>query len=135
MNGKVGWVVAIVVAVVAVGYYFYPEFIKAPAIEQNTAQTYGTYSYQCDSGIKFTMTPSADISSLMLTATAPAPFSTVTLHKQGDGHVYMSDPNDAEFALSGNGETVTISLGAQTLVCNPVADPNNAPFNWGDVTP
>ena len=133
MNAKLLTLLVVVVAIGAVAYYFWPMMAKAPATQSETAsQNMGTYAYICDNGVGFTMTPSANMSAVTLKSTTAAPFSEVTLNKQGDGNIYMSNPNDAEFSFEGKGETVTIALGAQTMVCHPVADPDNAPFNWGD---
>ena len=128
MKTTIAWIVAVIV-VAGAGYYIWSG-MQTPSAQKGA--TAGTYTYQCDSGVKFTMTPSADVSSVTIKPIGAAPFGEVTLGKVGDANVFMSNPNDAEFQLSGKGETITIALGAQTLVCNPVPDQNNAPFNWGD---
>ena len=132
MNGKIGWIVAVVVAVVAVGYYFYPQFLKAPTVsEQSNTQDLGTYNYECDEHVGFSMTPSADVSSIKIAATGGGAYPpAVTLTKQSSTSGVLYTGGGVTFA--GKGETVTLGTGDSAINCSPVADANNAPFNWGN---
>ncbi len=90
----------------------------------------GTYQYECDEHVTFEMTPSSDLSAIHVKATGSGsypPESTLTKDAnianrwEGNGVVFV-----------GNGETVTLGEGDSAIGCSPVADPNNAPFNFGD---
>jgi hypothetical protein len=116
----------VVIIIAAGGWWFMNN--KAPAGE--SAQDFGTYSYECDENVKFTMTPSADMSSIRV---APAgggaypPVSTLT-KKEGTNARY--EGNGVLF--SGNGETVTLGEGDSAINCSPVPNPDSPPFNFGD---
>ncbi len=130
MNATIGWVVAVVVALGAAYYiWFMPQTASAPVTTTTQGQTLGDYNYTCENGVKFTMTPAADVSSITLKAIGSAPFTTVTIPKVADGQYATSD---GEVSFVGKGEGVTVTVGATTMTCNPVADSQNAPFNWGD---
>lgn len=73
MSGSLGWVVAVVVAVVAVGFYFYPEFTKAPttteqagapeqqgAVQENIGDPQMQGLWQSQTDVKFTREIRAD---------------------------------------------------------------------------
>ncbi len=71
MNGKIGWAVAVVVAVAATAFYFWPQLSQAPVVQQtintapvNSAQTIDrsmmTGTWQSNTDAKFTREFRAD---------------------------------------------------------------------------
>lgn len=128
-------IVGVIVLIGGVAYWVaggepHSQTTGAPVEQQQATDTMGSYSYSCDNGTQFTLTPSADASSVIIAAQGPAPFSTVTLGQVGQGQ-YASQ--DGEVSLGAQGEEVDVTVGAATMRCNPVpAGADQAPFNWGD---
>ena len=118
----IGVVAAVVVA--GGGWYWYMGGEK----QDIAADTFGTYAYSCDNGVKFEMTLSSTVSSVALKAQGDAPFSEVVL-EQKSGSTYATE--DGEVSLAGDGEKVQLTVGAATMTCNPVPNADSAPFNWG----
>ncbi|HEY4488084.1 MAG TPA: hypothetical protein VJB97_01030, partial [Candidatus Paceibacterota bacterium] len=77
MKNLIGAVVVIII--IAGGYYFYVNGIPGTS-SASTEANLGTYAYACENGSQFTMSPSADMSTLMLEAGSQGMFSgSVTL--------------------------------------------------------
>ena len=96
-----------------------------------TSTTMGTYAYECDEHVTFTMTPAPDMSSIRIEPlNNPAYPKAVTLQKQPSpsGVRYESE----ETTFIGKGESVSFTQGDFGLNCSPVPDTENAPFNFGD---
>jgi len=98
----------------------------------STPDTFGTYSYECDEHVSFTMTPSSDMGSIAIApngANATYP-PAVTLYKEPApaGVRYVG----SGILFTGQGESVTLGDGTSTINCSPVQDPDMAPFNFGD---
>jgi membrane-bound inhibitor of C-type lysozyme len=116
----------LIVAVAAwVGYSKYGGFSS-----KISTQTLGTYAYECDEHVSFTMTPSSDMSSITLAPIGGAYPPKVTLAKrvtnvgaryEGGGVVFVA-----------HGETVTLGEGDSAINCLPTPNPGEAPFNFGD---
>jgi hypothetical protein len=119
----IGVVAALIVA--GGGWYWY----MVAQTHEAADGTFGTYAYTCDNGIRFEMTLSSDNPSVVLKAQGAAPFSEVTL-EQKSASTYAT--SEGEVALVGDGEKITLTVGAATMVCNPVPSQDMAPFNWGD---
>lgn len=80
------------------------------------------------------MEPSADVSSLKISATSQGMFTgNVTLTKTGPGARFEGkSPTGAAIIFTGAGETVDLMVGTEKTICNPVPNPDSPPWNWGD---
>lgn len=122
---------AIVVFILIGVWYLNTPIVSAPETEQSVqTETLGSYPYSCENGASFTMEPAADMSTIVLKDVAGAPFGTVTLSKSSEPSNRYVGGEDIVF--SGRGETVTITTSNVTMVCNPEANQEEAPFNFGD---
>lgn len=123
-----GVVAALVV--VGAGWYFYMQKGEpSPAAENNL----GSYTYSCSNGSQFGMEPSADMSSIKLSAGSQGMFSgDVTLTQVGEGARYEGSVLGGPVVFVGAGEEVQLSVGSETAVCSPVPTQEMAPWNWGD---
>ena len=134
MNKIWMWVVVIIVIGIGGVWYYESSNMAAPANvsgDQAAVTNFGSYAYECDEHVTFTMTPATDMSTIALAPSAGATYpSAVTLSKvtATSGVQYQG----GGYTFTGNGESVTLTSNGSTLNCSPVADPNNAPFNWGD---
>ena len=127
---------AVVVAVSAAALYFTIGNTEAPEMATDTSQTsdtsnFGTYPYTCDNGASFTMSPSSDMSTVKLDMVAGAPFGTMTLAKASAESGVRYEGGEA-LVFEAKGETVTITAAGTKLTCKPVANQDEAPFNFGD---
>ena len=112
------------------GWYFYMQ--KGESSPASPADL-GSYGYVCDNGSQFTMTPSADMNSLKLSAGSQGMFSgDVTLSKAGENARYEGNVLGSPVIFSGAGEEVQLTVGSKKAVCNPVPSQEMAPWNWGD---
>lgn len=125
----------VVLAVLIGGGYWYMQLDQSAGIDmeadQNAMQQedMGSYSYVCDNGSEFTMTPSSDMASVELTAGSQGMFTgVVTVHKMGEGNHFENET----IVFSGAGEEVRLEVGNESTVCNPKPNPDMAPWNWGD---
>lgn len=119
----------LLVILIAAGSYF--AYTKYGAPRNTSTAEAGSYAYSCANGSEFSIEPSTDVSSLMLTPGAGASFQATTLSKvesnagqrfEGEGIVFV-----------GAGEEVQLTvMGGETLICNPVPSADMAPWNWGD---
>ena len=116
--------VAAAVVVAGGGWYWYMGGEK----QDIAADTFGTYAYSCDNGVKFEMTLSSTVSSVAIKAQGSAPFSEVVL-QQVSGSTYATE--DGEVSLVGDGEEIQLTVGAANMTCSPVSNTDSAPFNWG----
>lgn len=95
----------------------------------------GTYAYTCDSGMEFTMSPSADVSVVVLSPGTGASFGETTLahtDSTAGARYEGGDPADGGIVFVGAGEGVRLTIGGATFTCNPVPNPDSPPWNWGD---
>lgn len=125
MAKTIGGLIALVL-VAAGGWYVYTHRSPADTTEKYTL---GTYSYACDNSVSFDMSPAEDLSAVKIVAKGEAPFTDFTLNRVSQS-VYASE--DGEVSFEGAGEGVTLTVGASTMRCNPIFNPETPPFNWGD---
>jgi hypothetical protein len=93
----------------------------------------GTYSYQCDNGADMTMTPADDMSAVSIGPNgmqSQGKIPAVTLAAAGNAQGARFEGSGVVFV--GAGEEITLTYNGQTVHCNPLANPDMAPFNWGD---
>ncbi|MBI2612569.1 MliC family protein, partial [Candidatus Kaiserbacteria bacterium] len=127
MKGLV-WVVVLIV--ILIGGYFVMQQSNAPV-----AEDLGTYAYTCDNGSQFTMSPSADVTSIKLSAGSQGMFTgDVTLQQKEStaGARYEGSAGDSVIVFVGAGEEVQLTVGSESAVCNPVPSTDSPPWNWGD---
>ncbi|MDB5225697.1 MAG: hypothetical protein JWL87_649 [Candidatus Adlerbacteria bacterium] len=112
-------------AVAGAGWYWYMGGEKPDVVADDT---FGTYAYSCDNGVRFEMTLFSNVSSVALKAQGSAPFSEVVL-EQKSSSTYATQ--EGEVVLVGDGEEIKLTVGAANMTCNPVPSDDMAPFNWG----
>lgn len=122
-----GLVVLIIVAISV--WYVYLEG-TAP-VDRKTVATMGTYTYECDEHVVFTMMPAKDMSSIDIAPHAdgvyPPALTLMRVESETGARFEAGD-----FSFYGQGESVVFTEGDQSLNCSPVASASEAPFNWGD---
>lgn len=121
------WVV--VLLVILIGGYFVLQQGNAPL------EDLGTYAYTCENGSQFTMSPSADMSSIELSAGSQGMFTgNVKLQKAEStaGARYEGTVLGSSVVFVGAGEEVQLMVGSESTVCNPVPSTESPPWNWGD---
>lgn len=125
MNKGLVWAVLLIIVLIG-GWYWYSNQQDA----EMEAMEWGTYAYQCDTGATFTMSPSGDISTLLVVPGEGASFAETTL-------TFVNGDNGQRFegegmVFVGAGEGVSLTAGGITHICEPVPNPDEPPFNWGD---
>ncbi len=105
----------------------------APAQATTTAaaQSFGTYQYECDEHVAFSMTLSSDLNSMTLVPAnggAYPPAATLAKKASASGVRYEG----SGVVLTAKGETITLGEGDSAINCSPVNNPDEAPFNFGD---
>src|SRR3989344_9671371 len=128
MKNSYVWV-GIIVVVLIIGAVLYNQKGSAgtPA-----AGNFGTYSYECDERVTFTMTPASDMSTIAIapnSAGAVYPPAVTLVKKdalsgvryEGGGVIFIA-----------RGETVTLNEGDSAINCSPVPSQDSPPFNFGD---
>ena len=120
----------IVVLALLIGAILYNQ--KGNAAGTPVADNFGTYSYECDEQVTFTMTPASDMSTIAIapnSAGAVYP-PTVTLVKQAAASGVRYEGGGVIFTA--RGETVTLNEGDSAINCSPVQSQDSPPFNFGD---
>lgn len=125
MTKVLGWFVALIIVIIG-GWFVYTNQSSSTMLAGDA----GSYGYMCDTGLAFSMTPSTDAASLMITPGEGASFGETTLSfVNGDaGQRFEADG----MVFVGAGEGVTLTVGNTTHMCNPVPSTDMAPWNWGD---
>lgn len=97
----------------------------------SSSEEMGEYSYTCEDGSSFTMTPASDLSWVAITPGDGATFSAQTLSYESnvEGMKYFG----SQMALVGVGEGIELRIADKTTKCSPLPSDTNAPWNWGDV--
>lgn len=130
--------ISVIVAVgifLVVGWFVYGAIVLNRTNEKQTSAhdefNFGEYGYRCGDGTEFTMSPTSDMSKMLITpATSVERISkTVLYHVQATSGARYEGNDLAFFA---HGETVQLSTSVFTTTCNPMQVPNEAPFNFGD---
>lgn len=120
----------IIVVVLVIGAVLYQQ--KGTASGEPAADNFGTYSYECDERVTFTMTPASDMSTIAIapnSADAVYP-PVVTLVKKDATSGVRYEGGGVIFTA--RGETVTLGEGDSAINCSPLQNPDEAPFNFGD---
>lgn len=123
---------AVIIIILIIGVWLMTTRIAgAPAQPAADSTTMGTYPYECDEHVTFTMTPSSDMSTITLAPSGSGtypPATTLTRVATSSGVLFQG----GGLTFFGRGESVSLTEGEQSLNCSPVPDQNNAPFNFGD---
>jgi len=123
--------IAVVVIIIIGGVWYVTQKGSAAPATGSAATNFGTYQYECDEHVTFSMTPASDMSSIAIapsgTGTYP-PASTLVHQTATSGVLYTGNG----IVFTAHGETVTLGQGDSVINCSPVPDPDNAPFNFGD---
>lgn len=93
--------------------------------------TLGTYGYRCGEGTEFTMSPSSDMSRLLImpvTSVERIPEMIMQKAVSQTGARYEKDG----FSFHAQGETVVLEGSSFSTACLPIHLPDEAPFNFGD---
>ena len=125
---KTSWLWALVVLIIlGIGAWWYNN-------SQKGESAMGEYAYTCANGSGFSMTPSEDVSSVMISAGSQGMFTgTGTLQKaEGVGARFEGTVASSPVTFVGAGEEVQLTVGGESTVCNPVPSTEMAPWNWGD---
>ena len=108
-----------------------PKLLLAPSEIATEPQDFGTYPYECDEHVTFTMTPSLNLDTILIqpmTSGAYPPRSVLLRNDTVAGTRY--EGNGVIFTA--RGETVTLGEGDSAINCSPLPNSNEAPFNFGD---
>lgn len=122
---------ALLVLLVVVGAVWYTRDSKGSKKQEASSATFGTYSYECDEHVAFTMTPAADMSTIAVAPSGTGSYPPrVTLVNQNatSGVKYVG----GGVVFTARGETVTLGEGDSAINCSPVPSQDMAPFNFGD---
>lgn len=114
-----------VFAVVFIGVLLFTHYDRDGA--ERIADDTGTYAYTCSRGASLSMTPSADMRSIVLKPGANAAFREATI-VQKDANTFGT----GDVTLYGVGEHIRVYAEGTTYECDPVPSQTEAPFNWGD---
>ncbi len=128
MNTK-SLAVTIAVLVFVIGMVWYTR--GAEPSPEGTSDTFGGYPYECDEHVGFTMTPSADFSTMTIEASQGAAYpakTTLSAVAATSGARFEG----GGYLVEGKGESVTLTSNGSSLQCSPVPDPDSAPLNFGD---
>lgn len=104
------------------------------AAEAPVQDNMGTYPYQCDNGADMTMTPASDMSAVSIAPNGVAsqgkiPTATLKANAFDGGPATFTGQG---ITFVGAGEEITLTMDTTVVHCNPLPNPDEAPFNWGD---
>ena len=128
MNNALVWIGVLLLVIIG-GYWLMQQGVLAPVAEE---ETMGTYAYQCDGGVEFTMTPASDVSSVRLTPGTNAAFSELVLLKSTSTSTAGARFEGTNAVFIGAGESVQLTLGGSQMNCQPKPSTDSPPWNWGD---
>ena len=130
MNKKYVGIAVLIIIVIGAVWYVMQNKAAAPATG-TSASTFGTYQYECDEHVTFSMTPASDMSSIAIAPTGTGTYPPAsTLLKKDAASGVRYEGNSVVFTA--HGETVTLGEGDSAINCSPVNNPDEAPFNFGD---
>lgn len=131
---RLTWAIGIIIVLAIGAWYFNAKTAEAPVQEmQQTVETdtLGTYTYECDSQVRFAMTPASDMKTLVIAPIPGANYpAVVTLAQEpADSGVRFGGGG---YIFTARGETVVLTEGGKTHTCTPTPSQDMAPFNFGD---
>ncbi|MES2059846.1 MAG: hypothetical protein V4438_02335 [Patescibacteria group bacterium] len=132
---KTIFLIVILAAIALVSWYVFRDSNIQVKTDDQASQRLGTedlgiYPYVCDNSMEFTMSPSSDMSSVHIVPGKGAKFPEATLAKApaAAGQKYEA----VGIIFIGAGEGVTLTTGGKTYACDPMPQPERAPWNFGD---
>ena len=131
MSKRVVLFLGLLALVLIVFMFVSPKLLSAPSEIATEPQDFGTYPYECDEHVAFTMTPANDLNTILIQPTTPGSYPPRSVLLRNDtvaGTRY--EGNGVIFTA--RGETVTLGEGDSAINCSPLPNPDEAPFNFGD---
>ena len=121
----------VVIVLVIIGALLYTQKQSVPDSSAANGDL-GTYAYECDEHVAFTMTPASDMSTIAIAASAADAVypPTVTLLKKDATSGVRYEGGGVIFTA--RGETITLNEGDSAINCSPVPSQDSPPFNFGD---
>ena len=122
---------ALLALVFIVFMFVSPKLLSAPSEIATEPQNFGTYPYECDEHVTFTMTPANDLNTILIQPTTPGAYPPRSVLLRNDtvaGTRY--EGNGVIFTA--RGETITLGEGDSAINCSPLPNSNEPPFNFGD---
>lgn len=128
-------IVSILVVIVAATGAWYV-YSKGPgAAQYANTQDLGMYPYVCDNGSTFTLSPLEGLKTVQVSADSQGMFTGTATLALVSGTTYSGTaPDKQTVMLMGDGETVHLTVGSGQATCSPKANPDSAPWNWGDAS-
>ena len=133
-------IAVVVIVILAAAAWFWQADRQAlaqqgAADQQAAANDLGTYPYTCDNGSEFTLSPLESGQAVQISADAQGMFTGTATLDQVKGTSYAgAAPDGQRVAILGDGETVHLTVGSAQATCNPKPNPDEAPWNWGDMS-
>jgi membrane-bound inhibitor of C-type lysozyme len=90
----------------------------------------GMYEYRCAGGETFSLTPSSDAKSITLYPGEGTVFQETVLENQPSASGKRFRAGDV--AVFARGEEVRVTTAGREIICHPIPNTEQAPFNWGD---
>jgi membrane-bound inhibitor of C-type lysozyme len=90
----------------------------------------GSYPYTCADGTEFAMVPADNMSTIRLIPGANASFGVTDLAKVESAEGARYEGGVVVFV--GAGEEVSLTVAGNSTICDPMSNPDEAPFNFGD---
>lgn len=126
---SLAWVALL--AIILIGGYWLVQQNSVP-IAATEESDLGSYAYACENGSGFSMSPAADMQSIKLSAGAQGMFTGDATLSHATGTEYEGTHLGSMMKFMGAGEGVTLMVGSESTLCNPVPNPDSPPWNWGD---
>ncbi len=131
MNKIYVWAAVLILILVIGGIWYVTQNKTFRVVGLDTPYTLGTYQYECDEHVTFSMTPFLEVSSIAIAPTNGSTYPPAsTLNKQTATSGVRYEGNGVVFTA--HGETVTLGEGDSAINCSPLQNPDEAPFNFGD---
>ena len=119
-------------ALVLVAFMFVsPKLLSAPSEIATEPRDFGTYPYECDEHVTFTMTPSLNLDTILIQPTNPGAYPPRSVLLRNDTFAGTRYEGNGVI-FTARGETITLGEGDSAINCSPVPNQNEAPFNFGD---
>jgi hypothetical protein len=123
--------ILVLIAIVGAGWYAYARRQAADGLA--STNDLGMYPYVCDNGSAFILSPLEGMRNVQISADAQGMFTGTATLAQTEGASYAGTAPDGQaVSLTGDGETVHLTVGTGKATCAPKPSDDGAPWNWGD---
>lgn len=118
----------VVIIVGSIGWYFFGDNIRNKPDSEGA--NLGTYAYECDEHVQFTITPSSDLQTIAIAPVGGSypPAATLSHKPTNTGARFEGE----SVVFVAHGETIILGEGDSAIACSPVPSSTEAPFNFGD---